>query len=79
MIPRYEQVELRTARDHEGVVVFDGNVLVAVLARLSADHGDDAGRWSIEFLPGHEGERLPDPFADLPDAARWIEGGAGEA
>jgi hypothetical protein len=73
MTPRYECVELRASRDHEGVILFDGNVLVAIIARLSEDHGGDAGRWFIEFLPGMEGQRLPEPFAALPDVVRWIE------
>jgi hypothetical protein len=79
MTPRFERVELRASRDHEGVILFDGDVLVAILAKLSEDHGEAAGRWFIEFLPGMEGQRLPEPFAALPDAVRWIEEVAGEA
>jgi hypothetical protein len=43
-----QHILLGNADDRDGVLVLDGDVLVAVLCRLSAEHGDQAGHWFLE-------------------------------
>jgi hypothetical protein len=43
-----QDILLGNADDRDGVLVLDGDVLVAVLCRLSAEHGEGAGRWFLE-------------------------------
>lgn len=58
--------------DEEGRLVLHGGKLVAVLVRLSDEHGDLAGRWFLE----HGFGRLDDPwhptFDGLDPACAWI-------
>jgi hypothetical protein len=68
-----QHVPLGNVDDVDGVLVYDGNVLVAVLCQLSFEHGERAGRW---FLECGFGARL-DAGADFPNlqsACDWIEG-----
>jgi hypothetical protein len=61
------------ASDEEGCLVFANNRLVAVLVRLSAEHGRKAGRWYLEHGFGKL-DRLAHPiFADLDEAQDWVE------
>lgn len=43
-----QPVLLGNPDDQDGVLVFDGGRLVAVLCRLSATHGHRAGQWFLE-------------------------------
>ncbi len=60
------------APDQEGRLVFADDRLVAVLVRLSGQHGRKAGRWYLE----HGFGRLDGPahpiFADLDEARDWL-------
>ena len=67
-----EHVHLGNADDCDGVLVYCANVLVAVLSHLSFGHGENAGRWYVEYcfgvgLEGHQ------DFETLQDACDWIE------
>jgi hypothetical protein len=61
-----------TGYDEEGLLVFADDYLVAVLVRLSDEHGDAAGKWFFESGFG----RLDDPhhpiFSDLDAAQKYI-------
>jgi hypothetical protein len=47
----FTPVELDTRNgDRTGLLVFDEGRLAAVLCRLDADHGDQAGRWFVETI-----------------------------
>jgi len=67
-----QHVRLGNADDQDGVLVYDENVLVAVLARLTPKHGVLSGRWLLEcgFGVKLDGD---DVFVDLPTACSWIE------
>jgi len=60
--------------DREGLLVLNDGSLVAVLVRLSATHGPDAGRWYLEAGFGRCATAALPTFPDLDDAQRWIEG-----
>jgi hypothetical protein len=74
MTLKLEPVRVATgSNDQDGLLVFAGAVLVAVLVRLSDEHGDQEGWWFLEA-----GFRLVDGsdqpvFATLDDAKQWIE------
>jgi len=56
------------APDEEGCLVFANDRLVAVLVRLSEEHGKKAGRWFLEHGFGKlDGPAHPD-FTDLNEA-----------
>jgi hypothetical protein len=56
------------APDEEGCLVFANDRLVAVLVRLSEEHGKKAGRWFLEHGFGKlDGPAHPD-FTDLIEA-----------
>ncbi len=60
------------AADQEGCLVFADNRLVAVLVRLSGQHGRKAGRWYLEHGFGRlEGPAHP-IFTDLDEARDWL-------
>ena len=62
------------SHDQESELVFAEGLLVAVLVRLSDEHGDDAGLW---FLEAGFGRAAPPPqspkFTDLDEALDWIQ------
>ena len=66
-----QHILLGNADDRDGVLVLDGDVLVAVLCRLSAEHGDQVGHWFIECSFG-VGPISRDSFATMEDACIWI-------
>lgn len=66
----FTPVELDTRNgDRTGLLVFDQGRLTAVLCRLDADHGEQAGRWFVEAdFRGSRGSRSriyesPEAFA----------------
>lgn len=68
-----QPVQVATGSDDmESQLVFADGFLVAVLVRLSAQHGDDAGRWFLEAAFGPIDPVSPPLFADLEDAKTWI-------
>ncbi|MGU3537423.1 hypothetical protein [Methylobacterium sp. A54F] len=58
--------------DQESQLVFSDGFLVAVLVRLSQDHGEQAGRWYLEAGFGRLDDRNPPLFVDLDSAQAWI-------
>lgn len=62
--------------DEEGRLVFHDGKLVAVLLRLSEQHGDMAGRWFLEHgfgpLDGPPSTPCHPDFDDLGTAREWI-------
>ncbi|MBB2965105.1 hypothetical protein [Methylobacterium sp. R2-1] len=72
---RLQPVQVATGSDDgESRLVFHESFLVAVLVRLSDEHGPEAGKWFLEAGFG----RVDDPnapiFADLDEAQGWILG-----
>ncbi|WP_128566052.1 hypothetical protein [Methylobacterium crusticola] len=59
--------------DTESQLVFSGGFLVAVLVRLSDDHGEDAGSWFLEAGFGRVNDLIQHTFLDLKEAQDWIE------
>jgi hypothetical protein len=47
--------------------------LVAVLVRLSNEHGHEAGMWFLEAGFGPVADPAPPKFADLNEAQVWIQ------
>jgi hypothetical protein len=58
--------------DEEGRLVLAEGQLVAVLTRLSAQHGELAGRWFLEAGFGRLDGPAHPSFADLAAAQAWI-------
>jgi hypothetical protein len=67
-----QHVRLGNVDDYHGVLLFDGDVLVAVLAQLSLEHGERVGHWFLEHGFG-AGLETDTPFEDLKSACTWIE------
>ncbi|MGH1571361.1 hypothetical protein ACRAWG_12515 [Methylobacterium sp. P31] len=73
MILSLQPVQVATnSDDAESQLVFADGFLVAVLVRLSEQHGDDAGKWFLEAGFGPIDFLSPPPFADLGVARTWI-------
>jgi len=60
------------SNDAEGQLVLAGQFLVAVLVRLSDDHGVQAGKWFLEQGFGRVDHASPPLFGDLDEAQAWI-------
>lgn len=71
---RLQPVQVRSdVGDTDGLFVFAGDVLVAVLVSLSDLHGKDAGRWFLEASFGLAVTILhPPAFVDFDEAQAWI-------
>ena len=68
-----QPVQVATGSDDaESRLVYDDGLLVAVLVRLSGDHGPDAGKWYLEAGFGPVDDPNPPTFADLHEAQDWI-------
>ena len=61
------------SHDEESELVFSEDLLVAVLVRLSEEHGDEAGMWFLEAGFGRVDDPNPPKFANLDEAQDWIE------
>lgn|ERR1700712_622091 len=73
MILSLQPVQVATnSDDSESQLVFADGFLVAVLVRLSEQHGEDAGRWFLEAGFGPVDPVLKPHFADLGEAQAWI-------
>jgi hypothetical protein len=69
----FQPVTVETnAPDEEGRLVFANNRLVAVLVRLSHEHGRKAGRWYLEHGFGKLEGLVAPIFADLDEAQDWV-------
>lgn len=62
------------SRDNEGVLVFGGQQLMAVLARLSSIHGAQEGQWFVEATFSEIPTPVDRVFADLDAAEAWARG-----
>jgi hypothetical protein len=70
---RLQPVQVATgSNDTESLLVFADDFLVAVLVRLSDDHGDEAGMWFLEVGFGRVDDLRQPRFADLDAAQTWI-------
>ena len=70
---RLQPVQVATnSSDTDGLLVFHGGYLVALLVRLSEVHGDDVGKWFLETSFGRLDAMRPPIFADLANAESWI-------
>ena len=58
--------------DHEGLLVFRDGYLVALLVRLSDEHGAEAGKWFLEAGFGRVDNPKSPLFTSLDDAQAWI-------
>jgi hypothetical protein len=68
-----QPVQVATASsDTEGQLVLAGEFLVAVLVRLSDEHGAQAGKWFLEQGFGRVDHASPPLFADLDEVQAWI-------
>ena len=67
-----QPVQVANGHDEEGMLVFAGERLVAVLVHLSDEHEDLAGDWFLEVGFGRlDGPDHPN-FPDLDAAQVWI-------
>jgi len=68
-----QPVRVATGEDEEGRLVLVDDCLIAVLVRLSRQHGEIAGHWFLEasFGPALDAMAWP-TFPDLKAAERWI-------
>ena len=70
---RLQPVQVATGSDdQESQLVFEEGFLVAILVRLSAMHGADAGKWHIEAGFGRIHDAIAPTFANLDEAQAWI-------
>jgi len=60
------------SNDTEGQLVLAGSFFVAVLVRLSDDHGAQAGKWFLEQGFGRVACASLPLFDDLDEAQAWI-------
>ncbi|MEL6062231.1 MULTISPECIES: hypothetical protein [unclassified Methylobacterium] len=73
MILSLQPVQVATQSDDaESQLVFADGFLVAVLVRLSEQHGADAGKWFLEAGFGPVASICPPVFPDLAAARVWI-------
>jgi hypothetical protein len=59
--------------DEEGCLVFSEGRLIAVLVRLSEEHGERSGEWFFEAGFGRLDGPAHPTFAAIEDAQDWIE------
>ena len=70
---RLHPVQVATGSDdQESRLVFVDGLLTAILVRLSAIHGADAGRWHMEAGFGRIHDATAPIFSDLDEAQTWI-------
>jgi hypothetical protein len=70
----FEPVRVRTGSpDEEGRLVQRDKQLVAVLVRLSEQHGDDAGKWVVEAAFAFPDAARDQLFESLGDAEAWFQ------
>jgi hypothetical protein len=65
-------VRVGTDHDEEGCLVFSKDRLVAVLVRLSDEHGELAGLWFLEAGFGGVDAIDHPTFPDLAAAQEWL-------
>lgn len=70
---RLQPVQIATGGDdQESHLVFHEGFLVAVLVRLSDEHGPEVGKWFLEAGFGRIDDPNPPIFANLDEAQAWI-------
>ena len=66
-----QPIRVATGEDEEGMLLLLDDLLVAVLVRLSSQHGDMAGRWFLEASFGRGLQVTHPVFEDLEAAKLW--------
>jgi hypothetical protein len=70
---RLQPVQVATGSDGgESRLVFHESFLVAMLVRMSDEHGAEVGKWFLEAAFGRVDDPNPPIFADLNEAQAWI-------
>ena len=59
--------------DNVGLLVFRDGALLAVVAQLSALHGDQAGWWFAEFVFNPSVEKPSRPFTSIEHLEAWLQ------
>jgi hypothetical protein len=73
MTLKLRSVEIATgSNDRESRLVFDDGMLVAILVRLSGEHGSLADKWFLEVGFGPVKDIHAPLFDDLETAKAWI-------
>jgi hypothetical protein len=67
-----QHVRLGNVSDIDGALIFNGDALVGVASRLSAEHRHRAGRWFMECGLGPRLDVLAD-FTDLDALCIWVQ------
>lgn len=71
---RLQPVQVATgSTDRDRQLMFDEGFLVAVLACLSDEHQDEAGKWFLKTGFGRVNIAIPPMFVDLDEAKGWID------
>lgn len=73
-----QHVGLANGEDCEGAFVFADGLLMAVLSRLSLQHGNSQGRWFLECGFGAV-SGCHEEFQDIAAATAWLESHATKA
>jgi hypothetical protein len=66
-----QHIHLANACEIDGVLVYAGDGLIAVLSQLLFDHDERAGRWFLEYGFGAAVDGHAD-FIDIGSACIWI-------
>lgn len=70
-----QHVQLALPDVSDGALIFDGNVLVAMLSRLGDSHGSAQGGWHIEALFTDPDRPVRPVFSDLKAACHFLQNG----
>ncbi|MBE7158282.1 MAG: hypothetical protein INR62_07580 [Rhodospirillales bacterium] len=69
---KFRPVQIAVGEEGSGLLVFNGEWLIAVLVQLSDSHGDQAGHWFLETGYGRFSEGEQPVFVDRAEAAAWF-------
>jgi hypothetical protein len=67
-----QPIRLANGEDSEGALVLSGSLLMAVLSRLSEQHGSSEGHWFLECGFG-AAAYCHEEFASIDAAIAWLE------
>ena len=75
----FQPVQVHASPDAEGLLAFVDGQLIAVLVRLSEQHGENAGQLFVEHGFGHCDTPVHPIFRDQGEVEQWIAGCCREA